>query len=71
MREQAARIVACCCLYRERFALPSLGLADKRADAYDDIFDFSKHPTTFKKIPSNGGTQCSGDQSHAPPETDY
>ncbi|MGA8535383.1 MAG: alkaline phosphatase family protein [Candidatus Tumulicola sp.] len=53
------------------FGLPSLGLADKRADAYDDIFDFSKHPTTFKKIPSNGGTQCSGDQSHAPPETDY
>jgi len=34
------------------FGLGSLGLADARADAYDDIFDFNQPPTPFQPIPT-------------------
>ena len=33
------------------FGLPSLGLADARADALGDMFDFSQQPTPFQPIP--------------------
>jgi phospholipase C len=34
------------------FGLPSLRLADARADAFDDMFDFTQKPTKFVPIPS-------------------
>jgi len=33
------------------FGLPSLGLADARADALGDMFDFSQQPAPFSPIP--------------------
>jgi phospholipase C len=36
----------------DTFGLPSLGLADARADAFDDMFDFSQPPTPFQPIPT-------------------
>lgn len=34
------------------FGLPSLGLADGRADALEDMFDFTQQPSKFKPIPT-------------------
>jgi phospholipase C len=34
------------------FGLPSLGLADARADAFADVFNFSQPPVPFKPIPT-------------------
>ncbi len=54
------------------FNLPSLGNADARADAYYDVFNFSQHPTPFKKIPPPQNSQsCASQQNDAPPEIDY
>lgn len=36
------------------FGLPSLGGADKRADALGDMFDFSAPPARFRAIPNDG-----------------
>jgi phospholipase C len=47
------------------------GLADSRADAYDDMFNFSKKPTKFRPIPSDKNAQYFIRHSNAPPETDY
>lgn len=53
------------------FGLGSLGLADKRADAYDDVFDYSKQPTKFARIkPNNNGVACTPSQQFEP-EEDY
>ncbi len=35
------------------FGLPSLGLADARADAFSDMFNFSQKPTPFQPIPTH------------------
>lgn len=35
------------------FGLPSLGEADVRADAFDDMFDFSQRPIKFRRIPTH------------------
>ena len=35
------------------FGLPSLGRADARADAFDDVFNYSQTPTPFQPIPSD------------------
>jgi phospholipase C len=35
------------------FGLPSLNLADARADAFDDIFNYSQTPTPFQPIPAS------------------
>ena len=53
------------------FGLPSLGQADARADAYDDMFDFSQTPTKFRPIPANENARYFMAQSKAAPETDY
>jgi phospholipase C len=53
------------------FGLPSLGFADARADAFDDVFDFSKKPTTFKPIPPPKNARYCMSQHNAAPETDY
>ena len=37
----------------ETFGLGSLGLADARADAFSDMFDFTQPPIVFQPIPSN------------------
>ena len=34
------------------FGLPSLGLADARADDLHDMFDFARKPAPFQPIPS-------------------
>lgn len=34
------------------FGLSVLGTADSRADAFDDMFDFTQRPTRFKTIPT-------------------
>lgn len=34
----------------DTFALPSLGLADQRADGFDDMFDFTQSPRKFAPI---------------------
>jgi len=47
------------------------GLNDTRADAYDDVFNFSQSPTPFKMIPPPQNSQSCMSQSHAPPEMDY
>ncbi len=52
------------------FHLPSLGTADARADAYNDVFNFSQSPTPFKKIPPPPNSQYCASQQDAP-ETDY
>jgi phospholipase C len=36
----------------ETFGLPSLGGADARADAFDDMFDFTQAPLRFQPIPT-------------------
>jgi phospholipase C len=36
----------------EVFGLPSLGGNDQRANAFDDSFDFSQRPRTFRTIPA-------------------
>jgi phospholipase C len=54
------------------FGLPSLGTADARADAYDDVFDFSQKPTKFTSIPPPANSQtCASQNNIAPPEIDY
>jgi phospholipase C len=55
------------------FNLGNLGQADVRADAYDDIFDFSKQPTTFKPIPkpSNYASCMTPSKQNSQPEMDY
>jgi len=53
------------------FGLGSLGQADARADAYDDMFNFSKKPTPFKQIPQPPNYQYCMSQQSAPPEMDY
>ncbi|MGA8532671.1 MAG: alkaline phosphatase family protein [Candidatus Tumulicola sp.] len=53
------------------FGLPSLKLDDARADAYDDVFDFSQQPTKFKKIPQPANYQTCLSQQDAGPEIDY
>lgn len=53
------------------FALPSLGLDDARADAYDDVFNFSQSPTTFKPIKTPSNYQSCMSQQNAGPEMDY
>jgi len=51
------------------FGLPSLGTADARADAYDDVFDYTKQPTKFVSIkPNKNGSSCSPSEQ---PEIDY
>ncbi len=54
------------------FGLPSLNQDDARADAYNDVFNFSQEPTKFKKIaqPANYQT-CMQQQQNAGPEIDY
>ncbi len=60
------------------FGLPFLGKGsqhiydDQRADAYDDVFQFSQKPTTFKPIPAPPNYQtCLVAQQSAPAEMDY
>ena len=54
------------------FGLPSLGTADARADAYDDVFDFSQKATKFTSIPPPANSQtCASQNNLAPPEIDY
>ncbi len=59
------------------FGLPFLGAgsgqtyADQRADAYDDVFDFSQSPTKFKSIPTPPNYQSCTSQSNLQPEIDY
>ncbi len=49
----------------------TLGLDDKRADAYDDVFNYSQQPTKFTKIPEPSDYQtCMSVQSPGP-EIDY
>jgi phospholipase C len=36
----------------QTFGLPSLGLADARADAFGDVFNYNQQPTPFQPIPS-------------------
>jgi phospholipase C len=70
----------------QTFALPPLGssmsppvqLADQRADAFDDAFDFTQQPITFKPISlvDEPGGQCPLTTSALtsrkwPPEIDY
>ena len=53
------------------FGLASLGQDDDRADAYDDVFNFSQPATKFKPLtPPSNYQYCMGQQK-APPEKDY
>ncbi|MGB8518626.1 MAG: alkaline phosphatase family protein, partial [Candidatus Tumulicola sp.] len=60
------------------FGLPFVGKGsqhiydDQRADAYDDVFQFSQKPTTFRPIPAPPNYQtCLAAQQSAPAEMDY
>ncbi|MEO6836443.1 MAG: alkaline phosphatase family protein [Candidatus Tumulicola sp.] len=53
------------------FGLGTLGLADARADAYNDIFDFSQKPIAFKPIPTKLGPQYFIAHPATEPEIDY
>ncbi len=63
-------------LIEKMFGLPFLGAgsgqtyADQRADAYDDVFNFSQTPTKFKTIPAKPPSGCIA-QGPFRPETDY
>ncbi len=52
------------------FGLPSLGLADARADDLHDMFDFARKPAPFQPIPSTKKTSdfLSGRPSLEPPD---
>jgi phospholipase C len=53
------------------FGLPSLGTDDARADAYDDVFNFSQNPTQFKQIPPPPNYQTCTSLANPPPEIEY
>jgi phospholipase C len=53
------------------FGLPSLGLADARADAYDDMFDFNQSPIPFQPIPSSVNARYFLSHPATQPEIDY
>ncbi len=59
------------------FGLPFLGegsgqtYADQRADAYDDVFNFSKQPTKFTPIPAKKNAAYFMKHPPTQPETDY
>ncbi len=53
------------------FGLASLGYADARADAYDDVFNFSQPATKFKPLTPPSNYQYCLAQQNAPPEKDY
>ena len=53
------------------FGLPSLGLADARADAYADMFNFSQQPAKFKVIPAKNDPRHFRTHSATQPEDDY
>ncbi|HTX60498.1 MAG TPA: alkaline phosphatase family protein [Verrucomicrobiae bacterium] len=59
-------------LIEETFHLPSLGLADARADGFDDMFDFSQKPPPFKAIPTSVSvkTLLARKPSSQPPDDD-
>ena len=46
------------------FGLPSLNRRRRRADAYNDVFNFSQKPTKFKKIaqPANYRPACAAER---------
>lgn len=47
------------------------GLADSRADAYDDVFEFAKPPTAFTAIPKPPNYKYCMAQRDTPAEEDY
>lgn len=49
----------------------TFGLDDKRADGYDDVFDYSQQPTKFVNIPEPGNYQACMSVQNAGPEIDY
>lgn len=46
-------------------------VADSRADAYDDVFDFSKPPSSFVPIPEPPNYHSCTSQQHLGPDVDY
>ena len=53
------------------FGLPSLGLADARADTYADMFDVSQRPLKFKVIPTKRNLAYYMTHTAMQPEDDY
>ncbi len=55
----------------QTFSLGSLGLADARADAFGDVFDFTQKPIVFKPIPTELNGRYFIDHPDNTPADDY